>query len=54
MDVPVDQMVPIAMTVPVQIKLGEAGLDPVVEELRESIRPVKEQIENLPDGIEFR
>jgi hypothetical protein len=42
------------MKVPVHIKLGESGLDPVVEDLRESIRPVKEQIERLPDGIELR
>jgi hypothetical protein len=54
MDVPVDQTVRISMTVPVHIKLGEAGLDPVVGKLRGAIRPVKVQIERLPDGIELR
>jgi hypothetical protein len=34
--------------------LGEAGLDPAVEELRAVFRPLKEQVESLPDGIEFR
>ena len=56
MDVLVDQVVPITMTepVPVHIKLGEAGLDPAVEDLREVFRPLRVQIESLPDGIEFR
>jgi len=54
MNVPVNQIIPIQMEVPVHIKLGEAGLDPAVEELRAVFRPLKEQIESLPDGIEFR
>jgi len=51
MNVPVDQTVPISMTVPVRMKLGEAGLDPAVENLRAVFRPLKEQIERLPDGF---
>ena len=54
MNVPVDQIVPIQMNVPVQIELGKSGLDPVVEDLRGAIRPVKVQIESLPDGIQLR
>lgn len=54
MDVPVSETIPIQMTVPVNIALGEAGLDPAVEELRAVFRPLKEQVESLPDGIEFR
>jgi hypothetical protein len=54
MNVPVNQTIPIQLKVPVQIKLGESGLDPVVEDLRGSIRPVKVQIESLPDGIQLR
>lgn len=53
MSVPVSQTIPIQMTVPVQITLGEAGLDPAVEELRAVFYPLKEQIESLPDGIEL-
>jgi len=53
LDVPVNQNVPIQMNVPVGIKLGEAGLAPVVGELRGAIRPVKEQMESLPDGIKL-
>lgn len=53
MSVPVNQEVPVRMNVPVSIKLGEAGLAPVVGELRGAIRPVKEQVESLPDGIEL-
>ncbi|HET91424.1 MAG TPA: hypothetical protein ENN99_11920 [Chloroflexi bacterium] len=51
MDVPVNQQIPIQMDVPVHIRLGEAGLDPVVGELRAAIRPIKEQVESLPDGF---
>jgi hypothetical protein len=54
MNVPVNQTVPIQMAVPVHIKLGEAGLDPAVGELRAVFHPLREQIETLPDGIEFR
>jgi hypothetical protein len=51
MNVPVNQTVPIQMSVPVHITLGEAGLDPVVDELRGALQPVKIQIESLPDGF---
>jgi hypothetical protein len=51
MNVPVNQTVPIQMAVPVHITLGEAGLDPVVSELRGALQPVKLQIESLPDGF---
>ncbi len=53
MNVPVNHAVPIRMEVPVHIELGEAGLDPVVSELRGAIQPMQVQIERLPDGIEF-
>lgn len=53
MNVPVNQTIPIRMVVPVHIKLGEAGLDPVVQELRGAIQPTKLQIESLPDGLEL-
>jgi len=54
MNVPVNQTIPIQMAVPVHIKLGEAGLDPAVGELRAVFHPLREQIEGLPDGVEFR
>ena len=54
MSVPVNETVPIQMTVPVNIALGEAGLAPAVEDLRAVFRPLKDQVESLPDGIEFR
>jgi len=53
MNVPVSETISIQMTVPVHIKLGEAGLDQAVEELRAVFYSLKEQIESLPDGIEF-
>ncbi len=53
MNVPVNHAVPIRMEVPVHIELGEAGLDPVVSELRGAIQPMQVQIERLPDGIKF-
>jgi hypothetical protein len=53
MNVPVNETIPIQMTVPVHIKLGEAGLDPAVGELRAVFRPLREQIESMPDGIEL-
>jgi len=53
MNVPVNQTIPISMTVPVRIKLGQAGLGPAVQELRGVFRPLREQIESLPDGIEL-
>ena len=53
MEVPVDERVAISMDVPVEIPLGEAGLDPAVQELREVFDPLRNQIERLPDGIRF-
>jgi hypothetical protein len=53
MTVPVSQTIPIRMTVPVDIKLGESGLEPAVQDLRAVFHPLREQIERLPDGIEF-
>jgi hypothetical protein len=54
MQVPVDQQVDIAMDVPVAIELGEAGLDPAVQDLRAVFRPLREQIEQLPDSLGSR
>jgi len=51
LNVPVDQNIPIQMDVPVAITLGESGLDPVVDDLRGALEPIKTQIERLPDGI---
>ena len=51
MVVPVDQQVPIRLTVPVHIDLGEAGLDPVVGDLRTAIWPIRYQVQSLPDGL---
>jgi hypothetical protein len=42
------------MTVPVSIELGEAGLAPAVQKLRDVFAPLRRQIEALPDGIQFR
>jgi hypothetical protein len=53
MDVPVDETIPIQMQIPVHIELGEAGLDPAVQDLRRVFQPVSEMIQGLPDGIEF-
>ena len=53
MIVPVSETIPIQMVVPVSIKLGEAGLDPAVEDLRAVFRPVEALVDSLPDGIEF-
>jgi hypothetical protein len=53
MDVPVNETVPIQMTVPVRMQLGEAGLDPAVEELRAVFRPLRIEVEKLPDGVEL-
>jgi hypothetical protein len=54
MEVPVDQQVDIAMDVPIAIELGEAGLDPAVQDLRAVFRPLREQIEQLPDSLGSR
>jgi hypothetical protein len=53
MNVPVSETIPIQMAVPVHIGLGEAGLDPAVQELRAVFQPLREQIEALPDEMEF-
>ena len=53
MNVPVSETIPIQMAVPVHIELGEAGLDPAVQELRAVFQPLREQIEDLPDEVEF-
>lgn len=53
LNVPVSETVPIRMNVPVQIALGPAGLDPAVEELRAVFRPLRSQLDKLPDGMEF-
>jgi hypothetical protein len=53
MSVPVSETIPIQMAVPVHIELGEAGLDPAVQDLRAVFPPLREQIEALPDEIEF-
>jgi hypothetical protein len=49
MNVPVDQVVPIRMEVPVKIKLGESGLGPAVQELRDAIEPISTTVQSLPD-----
>ncbi len=49
MNVPVDQMVPIQMEIPVQIPLGEAGLDPAVQELRDVFTPLNVLLDKIPD-----
>ncbi len=51
--VPVSETIPIQMDVPVTIALGEAGLDPAVEKLRGVFQPLRNQIEELPDTIQF-
>jgi hypothetical protein len=51
MNVPVNETIPIRMDVPIHITLGEAGLDPAVDELRDAIQPVQEQMDSLPDEI---
>ncbi|MCP4535694.1 MAG: hypothetical protein GY832_00940 [Chloroflexi bacterium] len=53
LNVPVHETIPIQMEVPVHIRLGESGLDPVVNELRGALQPIQVQIESLPDGIEL-
>jgi hypothetical protein len=53
MNVPVDQTVPVQMQIPVTIQLGEAGLTPAVEELRDVFSPLRINMERLPDRIEF-
>lgn len=54
MDVPVDQTIPIQMAIPVSIQLGEAGLDPAVQELRAVFTPLNDFVQSIPDGFEFR
>ncbi len=52
--VPVNQPVPIVMHIPVSIQLGEAGLDPAVEQLRGVFSPLSDILNQIPDGISFR
>jgi hypothetical protein len=60
LDVEVDEDVPIRLNAPVQIALGEAGLGPVVDELRASLAPAEpwmallETITSLPERIGAR
>lgn len=54
MTVPVSQTVPVEMSIPVNIHLGEAGLDPAVQDLRDVFTPLRVTIEQLPDRIELR
>jgi len=51
--VPVSQTVPIQMDVPVSIALGDAGLEPAVQDLRAVLDPIRAQVEKLPDNVEF-
>jgi len=54
MDIPVDEEVPVGMDIPVSIQLGEAGLNPAVQRLRDVFTPVHELMRQLPDGFELR
>jgi hypothetical protein len=54
MMVPVSETVPVQMNVPVSIALGEAGLDPAVQDLREVFQPLRRQLDDLPDDVQFR
>lgn len=51
MTVPVSQTVPVEMAIPVQMQLGEAGLDPAVQQLRAVFVPVRTLIERIPEGF---
>jgi hypothetical protein len=51
MTVPVDQMVDVTMRIPVNIQLGEAGLDPAVQRLRDVFAPLRALLESLPSSI---
>jgi len=53
MTVPVSQTVPVRMTIPVRIQLGQAGLDPAVQQLRAVFTPVRTAVESLPDGLQI-
>jgi hypothetical protein len=53
LDVPVDHTIRVQMDVPVQIELGKAGLDPAVQELRDVFRPLRIQVQKLPDTVEL-
>jgi hypothetical protein len=53
LDVPVDHTIRVQMDVPVEIELGKAGLDPAVQELREVFRPLRIQVQRLPDTVEL-
>jgi hypothetical protein len=51
--VPVSETIPIQMDVPVSIALGQAGLDPAVQELRGVLAPLRSQVEQLPDDVQL-
>jgi hypothetical protein len=53
MMVPVSETVPVQMDVPVSIALGEAGLDPAVQDLRGVFRPVRQRLDQLPEDVEL-
>ncbi len=54
MTVPVSQTIPIQMTIPVRIQLGEAGLDPAVQQLRDVFTPLRVMVESIPDGFRIK
>ncbi|NLS77211.1 MAG: hypothetical protein GXY76_08130 [Chloroflexi bacterium] len=49
MDVPVRETIPLRMNVPVDLALGPAGLDPAVEALRSTLRPLRDAVAQMPD-----
>lgn len=51
--VPVSETVPVRMDVPVTMELGEAGLDPAVQDLRAVFEPLREQLDELPNDVTF-
>lgn len=53
MTVPVSETVPVQMNVPVSIALGEAGLDPAVQDLRNVFQPLRQRLDDLPDDVEL-
>jgi hypothetical protein len=53
MTVPVSQSVQVRMVIPVEIPLGDAGLDAAVQELRDVFVPLRTGLERMPDRIQF-
>ncbi len=51
--VPVSETVPVQMDVPVSIALGEAGLDPAVQDLRNVFRPLRRRLDDLPEDVQL-